>query len=190
MTPSSLINFKSDESHLTENKVECSVKFEQMDSFLPVSIKELQHLISSMNNKSSLFDPAPGCLIKECTDIMFPILQLIVNKSFEEAEVPCHLKQATITPIIKGLDLDPENIKNYRSISNTTFLSKVLEKAAFSQISFHVHKNGLYNINQSGYKQNHSCEAALVYIMNNIQQSIHNDNLTAVLINARLVCCI
>ena len=106
-----------------------------MDSFLPVSIKKLQHLISLMNNKSSLLDPASVSLIKECSDIIFPILQLIVNKSSEEVEVPCHLKQATITPIvIKDSDLDPENIKNYRPISNTTFLSKVLEKAAFSQI--------------------------------------------------------
>ena len=91
------------------------------------------------------------------------------------------MKQATITSIIKDLDLDPENIKNYRPISNTTFLSKVLEKAAFSQIISHVHKNGLYNRNQSGCKQNHSCETALLYIINNIQQSIHNDNLTEVL---------
>ena len=123
-----------------------------MNNFLPVSIKELQHLISSMNNKSSLLDPAPVSLIKECSDMIFPILQLIVNKSFEEAEIPCHLKQTTITPIIKGLGLDPENIKNYGSISNTTFLLKILEKAAFSQINSHVHKNDLYNINQSGYK--------------------------------------
>ena len=71
--------------------------------------------------------------------------------------------------------------KNYCPVSNTTFLSKVLEKAAFSQISSHVHKNGLYNINQTGYKQNHSCETALLYIINNIPQSIHNYNLTAVL---------
>ena len=91
------------------------------------------------------------------------------------------MKQATITPIIKGSDLDPKNIKNCRPISNTTFLSKVLEKAAFSKIISHVHKNGLYNINQSNYTQNHSCATALLYIINSIQQSIHNDNLTAVL---------
>ena len=94
----------------------------------------------------------------------------------------CHLKQATMTLIIKNSDLDPENIKNYRPISNTAFLLKVLKKAAFSQISSHVHKNGLYNINQSGYKQNYSCEAALLYIINNIQQSIHNDIFTAALL--------
>ena len=71
VTLRSLITSKSDESHLTENKVECSVKFEQMDSFLPVSIKKLQYFISSMNNMSSLLDPAPISLIKECFDTNF-----------------------------------------------------------------------------------------------------------------------
>ena len=55
------------------------------------------------------------------------------------------------------------------------------KKAAFFQLHTHVHKNGLYNINQSGYKQYYSCETVLLYIINNIQQSIYNDNLTAVL---------
>ena len=32
-----------------------------------------------------------------------------------------------------------------------------------------------------GYKQNHSCETALLFIINNIQQSIHNHNLAAML---------
>ena len=71
--------------------------------------------------------------------------------------------------------------KCHSPISNTIFLLKVLEKDAFSQFFSHVHKNGLCNINQSGYKQNHSCETALLCIINSIQQSIHNDNLTEVL---------
>ena len=125
----SLINSKSDGSYLTKNEFECSVKFEQMDSFLPVSIKELQHLISSMNNKSSLLDPAPVSLIKECFDIIFSILQLIVNKSFAEAEVPCQLKQATITPIIKGSDLDPENIKKLSFNKQYNFFIKSTGKS-------------------------------------------------------------
>ena len=62
-----------------------------------------------------------------------------------------------------------------------TFLSKVLEKAAFNQISKQVQKNDLLSSNQSGYKQYHSCETALLEVVNNIQQFFQNDNLTAVL---------
>ena len=42
-------------------------------------------------------------------------------------------------------------------------------------------KNELLSPNQSGYKQYHSCETALLEVVNNIQQLIQNDDLTAVL---------
>ena len=84
-------------------------------------------------------------------------------------------------PIIKGTDLDAENFKKYCPISNMTFILKVLEKAAFNQISKQVQKNDLLSSNQSGYKQYDSCETALLEVVNNIQQLIQNDNLTVVL---------
>ena len=40
-------------------------------------------------------------------------------------------------------------------------------------------KNDLLIPNQSGYKQYHSCETALLEVVNNIQQFIQNHNLTA-----------
>ena len=49
-----------------------------------------------------------------------------------------------------------------------TFISKVLEKAAFNQISKHVQKYELLGPNQSGYKQYYSCETALLEVVNNI----------------------
>ena len=134
-----------------------------------------------MNNKICLLDPALVKLMRQYPQVIFPLIQFIINKSFKEPQVPCQLKQATITPIIKGTDLDAENLKNYRLISNMTFISKVLKKAAFNQISKHVQKNELLSPNQSGYKQYHSCETALLEVVNNIQQFIQNNNFTAVL---------
>ena len=84
-----------------------------MEEFLPVLTTELTTIISSMNNKNCLLDPAPVKLIRQCPQVIFPLIQFIINKSFKESHVPCQLKQATITPIIiKGTDLDAENLKN------------------------------------------------------------------------------
>ena len=49
--------------------------------------------------------------MRQCPQVIFPLIQFIINKSFEESHVPCQLKQATITPIIKGTDLDAQNLK-------------------------------------------------------------------------------
>ena len=103
-----------------------------MEEFLPVATTELKTIISSMNNKNCLLDPAPVKLMRQCSQVIFPLIQFIINKSFKESHVPCQLKQATITPIIKGTDLDAENFKNCCPISNMTFISKVLARAAFN----------------------------------------------------------
>ena len=125
------LNTNSQQEILINDKQSRVLVCDQMEEFLPVSITELKTIISSMNNKNYLFDPAPVKLMRQCSQVIFPLIQFIINKSFKESHVLCQLKQATITPIIKGTDLDAENLKNYRPISNMMFILKVLEKTAF-----------------------------------------------------------
>ena len=94
-----------------------------MEEFLPVSTTELKTIILSTNNKNCLLDPAPVKSMRQCLQVIFPLIQFIIKK---ESHVSCQLKQATITPIIKEKDLDLR--KNYRPISNMTFMSKVLRR--------------------------------------------------------------
>ena len=82
-----------------------------MEKFLSVSTTELKTIISSMNNKNCLIDPAPVKLMIQCPQVIFPLIQVIINKSFKGSHIPCQLKQEIITPIIKGIDLDL-NLKN------------------------------------------------------------------------------
>ena len=67
-----------------------------------------------------------------------------------------------------------------QKLCSSSISSKVLEKAAFQQLYDYLNSNCLLSQNQSGYKQNHSCETALFAIVNDIQVVIHNDNLAAV----------
>ena len=59
-------------------------------------------------------------------------------------------------------------------------MTKVLRKTAFQQLYDYLNSICLLSPNQSGYKQNHSCETALFAIVNGLQVVIHKDNLAAV----------
>ena len=62
-------------------------------------------------------------------------------------------------------------LKNYRPVSNLSFLSKLLERVVLLQLTDHVSRNNLLERNQSAYRQNHSTETALLHITNCLLES-------------------
>lgn len=64
--------------------------------------------------------------------------------------------------------MDPEDLKNYRPVSNLKFLSKTVERAAVSQMQNYLSTNNLNATMQSAYRKNHSCETALLRVINDL----------------------
>ena len=62
-------------------------------------------------------------------------------------------------------------LKNYRPVSNLSFLSKLLERVVLLQLTDHVSRNDLLERDQSAYRQNHSTETALLHITNCLLES-------------------
>ena len=58
-------------------------------------------------------------------------------------EFPLIFKTSIVKPLLKKTSLDSEDLKNYRPISNLSFMSKVLEKVVLSQILQHINCNKL-----------------------------------------------
>ena len=154
----------------------------EMSDFSPITDKDLRKMVSDMSNKFNPTDPIPTSLLRNCMDELSPMLLMIVNKSLGEASFPSQLKHGMVRPVIKDNDEDPEDFKNYRPISNTPFLSKLLEKAALSQLNDYLEKNNLHSVYQSGYKKHHSCETALLKITNDMMNSIHNNDMVALIL--------
>ena len=71
-----------------------------------------------------------------------------------------------MTPLIKKPGLDAEILKNYRPVSNLSFLSKVIEKVIASRIISHIENNSIIDQFQSAYKCDHSTETALLRVYN------------------------
>ena len=145
-----------------------------LESFNQISISKLTKMISEMNNKSCSMDPMPTQLVKSCKDLLFPIILKIINLCFAESYFPDSLKTAIVTPILKDNSKDPDEYRNYRPVSSLPFLSKVVEKAIHEQLSEYIESNNLHAKYQSAYRQSHSCETAMLKVVDTIQENIGN----------------
>ena len=69
------------------------------------------------------------------------------------------VKEAHVVPILKSLNIDKNDLCNYRPVSLLSFISKLTERVVHSRISTHLALNGLDNNSQYGYKKGHSCDS-------------------------------
>ena len=70
---------------------------------------------------------------------------IIVNMSLRESMIPKSLKTALIRPLLKKTGLDSDILKNYRPVSNLTFISKVIEKVISGRLNEQLINNSLFD---------------------------------------------
>ena len=140
--------------------------------FPPTDTQEVTEIIKDSPNKSCALDTLPTWLLKANVNCIAPFLVHIINSSLSSGKFPNCFQQAMVTPILKKPTLDHNDLKNYRPISNTSFLSKLLEKIVYKRLIHHVSSNNLDSPLQSAYKRNHSTETALLLVQNDILRAI------------------
>ena len=70
-------------------------------------------------------------------------------------------------------------MNNYRPVSNSCFIAKILEKLALSKDSSYLKFHNLYNTCQSAYRPGHSTETALQKVVNDLFLSLNKGNISA-----------
>ena len=90
------------------------------------------------------------------------------NKLMQEGCLPASQKHAIISPIIKKAGMDAEDLKSYRPISNLTYMSKLIERMVYRQITTYLEANHLLPKFQSGFRARHSTETAVLKVMSDI----------------------
>ena len=102
------------------------------------------------------------------------MLQNILQQSINESKTPSDWKKANIVPIYeKG---DRTKPTNYRPVSLTAVVSKMLEHIVVAQIMDHLDHHKINHENQQGFRSCRSCESQLLLTTDDIVRSINQSH--------------
>lgn len=108
------------------------------------------------------------CLVlKKCASSLSLPLSIMFNQSFSEGVLPAEWKLASVVPIYKqkGQRSDPNN---YRPISLTSCVGKIMEKIVNHALLTHLMRNKLIADNQFGFLPHHSTTDQLTYLLHEV----------------------
>ena len=110
-------------------------------------------------NKASGLDEIPAKVLKETANEIAPIIHHIFQQSYTSGQLPEAWKTALVTAIYKkGNKSEPAN---YRPISLTCILCKVMEHIVLSHMWKHLNRNNIILPHQHGFRSGLSCETQL-----------------------------
>lgn len=128
---------------------------------LTVTSEDVDRALASLNtSKSHGPDEIHPAVIKPLGNILKPILVDMFNLSLNSCEVPSAWKEATVVPIFK--DGDRSNPSNYRPISLTSVIAKMLERILRDKICAYLVSTNFFSDAQHGFIRGRSCLSNLL----------------------------
>jgi hypothetical protein len=118
----------------------------------------------------------PTWLLKANSPSIARFLTELFNKSLSTGDVPLYLKSAYIIPRLEKPDLDDNEARYYRPISNLPVLAKLFELLVAKQLHACISQTAqLLPRLQSAYRAAHSTETELLKITSDILSALVAD---------------
>ena len=147
----------------------CNVEIKDIE----VTTKDITDAIKEIPSHAA---PGPdkltALLLKECAEQIAEALVLIWRKSLDTGEIPNMLKLQTIIPLFKkGSKALAEN---YRPVSLTSHLIKLIERVLRKKVIKHIEENNLLSENQHAFRAGRSCLTQLLHHMDEVLKALEN----------------
>ena len=140
---------------------------------IKVNRKGVQKLLKDIKpHKATGPDNIPGRLLKEAAEELAPGLAHIFQISIDNGKIPLDWKSALVTPVFKkGNRSTPSN---YRPISLTSIVCKILEHVIHSSVISHFEKNSILTDCQHGFRKRRSCETQLILTIDDLARGLND----------------
>ena len=150
-----------------------------------VKASEVKNVLKSLPSKNSTgTDNISYRLLKEAGPGVVGPLTTLFNISLRKGEVPGEWKCAMVSPIFKGGNRDQEEATNYRPISLTSCVARVLEKLINVHLSKYLQENSLLCHQQAGFLPSQSTITQLCFLTHKWQTALDKgDNVEAVFLD-------
>ena len=141
-----------------------------------ITSEELINIVSVMNKTTCSSDHFPSKLLMSHLPTIIDTILHMINLCISTSVFPSSCKSVIVLPLIKKPGLDPPVLKNYRPVSNLSFLSKLIDKVISSRILTHIADNDLIEKFQSEYSYGHSTETVLLRVYSDIVTMVGKGN--------------
>ncbi|KAK4819351.1 LOW QUALITY PROTEIN: hypothetical protein QYF61_001243 [Mycteria americana] len=121
-------------------------------------VSDLLHHLDT--HKSMGPDEIHPRVLKELADVLTKPLSIIYQQFWLTREVPADWRLANVTPIYKKGQ--KEDLGNYRPVSLTSVLGKLMEQIILSAITWHIEDNQGIKPSQHGFRKGRSCVTNLI----------------------------
>lgn len=129
----------------------------------------IRKIISRNPTKSCSLDPMPSWLLKDC---MTEIVHYACGKNIALCSY-CTTSHGISDTYDKEGSAWPIRYKNYRPVSNFSFVEGMLGKVVAARLTEHITRTGNAEVIQSAYRRHHSMETALfIRVQNDLMQAV------------------
>ena len=149
--------------------------FNHWKSFQTVTSEEIESIVTKVSNSTSPNDFAPAVFFKYFATKYSSLCSDMVNCILQSGGFPNELKRGIIVPLYKTGDQN--SLSNYRPVTNLRIFSKVVEKVVLYQLKSYLSSFSLWPVYQSAYREHHSTETSLIYIVGELNKVLNEKKL-------------